>query len=125
MIAFHNDMFIPIYHYLNQKYNYKINENIYSFKKNNQLNFKDVKLSEFPVYKLFKELDKSDPSNIIKFNVANEYAVDSFKNGEILYTDIYKIIDKFTSLNLNYKLNNIKDIINYHEFLEIKVNENY
>ena len=125
MIVFHNDMFIPIYHFLNQKYNYRIKEKTYSFKKNNQLNFKDVKLSEFPVYKLFKELDKTNPSNIIKFNVANEYAVDSFRYGKILYTDIYKIIDKFTSLNFDYKLNNIKDIINYHEFLEIKINENH
>ena len=31
-------------------------------------------------YKCFKSLDKSDPANVIKFNVANEYAVKLFKN---------------------------------------------
>ncbi len=40
------------------------------------------------------------------------------KNKLIKYTDIYKIIKKVCSLNLNYRLNTIKDIINYHELLE-------
>ena len=70
-------------------------------------------------------MNKSDPSNIIKFNVANEYAVNQFKKKRIKYTDILNIIDKITSINLNYKLNNIKDIISYHELLEIKINEIY
>ena len=65
------------------------------------------------------------PSNLIKFNVGNEYAVELFKNNSIRYTDIYNIIKKITSLNLNYNLNNIKDIIQYHEYLEIKINEKF
>ena len=34
------------------------------------------------------------------------------------YTDIYTIIKKATSLNLYSSLNNIKDIIDYHEKFE-------
>ena len=34
-------------------------------------------------------------------------------------TDIYKIIDKVISLNLNSTVNTIKDVINYHEKLKI------
>jgi 1-deoxy-D-xylulose 5-phosphate reductoisomerase len=77
----------------------------------------------FPVYNFFKNLNKSDPSNIIKFNVGNEYAVNLFKYNKIKYTEILKIISKITSINIEFKLNNIRDIINYHELLEIKINE--
>ena len=45
------------------------------------------------------------------------------KISKIKYTEILKIISKITSINMEYKLNNIKDIINYHELLEIKINE--
>ena len=61
---------------------------------------------------------KKDPLNLIKFNIGNEFAVNLFKNKKILYTDIYKIIKKIVSLNLYSKLNNIKDIIKYHEEIE-------
>ena len=70
-------------------------------------------------------MNKADPSNIIKFNVANEFSVNLFKNNHIKYTDILKLVTKISSINLNYKLNSIKDIINYHELLEIKINEKF
>ena len=125
LVAFHNDMTIPIFHFLNQSLNKKLNKNEFDFNTKNQLNFFEIKTKEFPIYKIYLNMDKSDPSNIIKFNVANEYAVNQFKKNCIKYTDILNIIDKITSLNLNYKLNNIKDILNYHELLENKINEIY
>ena len=73
---------------------------------------------------MFRQIDKSDPSNLINFNVANEYAVNLFKEKLIKYTDIYKIVAKISSLNLNYKLKNINDIIKYHKLLERKIDEN-
>ena len=66
-------------------------------------------------------MDKNNPENLIKFNIANEFAVDLFKNTRIAYTDIYTIIKKATSLNLYSSLNNIKDIIDYHENFERKL----
>ena len=66
-------------------------------------------------------MDKEKPQNLIKFNVGNEYAVNLFKNKLIKYTDIYNIIQKVTSLNLYSPVNTIKDIINYHEEIEIKL----
>ncbi len=125
LVAFHNDMTIPIFHFLNQSLNKNLNKNEFEFNTKNQLNFFEIKTKEFPIYKIYLNMDKSDPSNIIKFNVANEYAVNQFKKKCIKYTDILNIIDKITSLNLNYKLNNIKDILNYHELLENKINEIY
>ena len=125
MIAFQNDMLIPIYNFLNQKFNYILNEDRFRISNNQSLNFYNVKKQEFPVYEFFKNLNKSDPSNIIKFNVGNEYAVNLFKNNKIKYTEILKIINKITSINIKYKLNNIKDIINYHELLEIEISEKF
>ena len=125
MVAFHNDMTIPIYHFLNQYSNYELNENKFSFKGNQKLSFYNVKFDEFPIFKFFNSFNKSDPSNIIKFNVGNEFAVNLFKNNRIKYTDICKIVTKITSLNLNYKLKNIKDIIYYHELLENIINEKF
>ena len=63
-------------------------------------------------------MDKANPSNLIKFNVGNEYAVNLFKNRKIRYPDIYKIIKKAVSLKLYSPLNNIKSIIKYHEDIE-------
>jgi len=48
-----------------------------------------------------------------------------FKNKQIKYTEILKIITKITSINMEYKLNNIKDIIKYHELLENKISEKF
>ena len=121
MIAFYNDMTIPIYHFLNQDQNSTLKYNKFSLVKNSEYKFMDVKFSEFPILKLFNEMDKYEPTNIIKFNVANEFAVNLFKNNIIKYTDIYKIVAKITSLNLNYKLKSIKDILEYHELLERKI----
>ena len=125
MVAFQNDMFIPIYNFLNQKFNYVLNRDKFRISNNQSFNFFNVKNQEFPIYKFFKNLNKSDPSNIIKFNVGNEYAVNLFKNKKIKYTEILKIISKITSINMEYKLNNIKDILNYHELLEIKISEKF
>ncbi len=119
---FKNDMKIPIINFLllsefKQKH---MNNNLF-IKNYENLNFSNVKNTVFPIYKLFKNLDKEKPQNLIKFNVGNEFAVNLFKNKLIKYTDIYNIIQKVTSLNLYSPVNTIKDIINYHEEIEIKL----
>ncbi len=119
--AFKNDMSIPLVcflmltNYKNRKYNAKL-----SLSHINKLEFKSVNNDIFPIYKFFINLDKSKPSNIIKFNIGNEIAVNMFKNKIIKYTEIIKIIKKVVSLNLNSPLNNIKDIIKFHEDVEYK-----
>ena len=119
---FKNDMKIPILNFLqsNKSKYVKNSENLY-IKNLTSLNFQDVKNDIFPIYKFFKNIDKKKPQNLIKFNIGNEYAVNLFKNKKINYTDIFKIIQKVTSLNLNYSVNTIKDIINYHEEIENKL----
>ena len=105
---FKNDMKIPIINFLllsefKQKH---MNNNLF-IKNYENLNFSNVKNTVFPIYKLFK--------------IGNEFAVNLFKNKLIKYTDIYNIIQKVTSLNLYSPVNTIKDIINYHEEIENKL----
>ena len=120
--SFKNNMDIPILNFLlfsKLKHN-KIINNLYLDNYCN-FNFEQVNNNVFPIYNLFKKIDKNNPKNFINFNIGNEYAVNLFKNKIIKYTDIYKIIDKVLSLNLNSSVNNIKDIIKYHEELEHKI----
>jgi len=123
MNSFKNDMQIPIINFLSQsKKTKEVNKNLfYNFY--NQFNFLKVDNSVFPIYKYFLNLDKSNPANLIKFNIGNEYAVNLFKKNLIKYTDIYKIIKKVGYLNLYYPLNTIKDIIIYHERIEKKLKD--
>ena len=123
LIMFKNDMSIPIFNFLlksnsRNKKNNLIKNSDYQNYSYSKLEFLNVTDSIFPIYKLFKSLDKNDPSNLIKFNVGNEYAVNLFKKNLIKYTDIYKIINKVGSLNLYYPLKTIKDVLKYHEDLE-------
>ena len=118
---FKNDMSIPIINFLLQS-KFKLNENnnnLY-FKRNSQLDFYEVRNQVFPIYNFFKKMNKKNPANLIKFNTGNELAVNMFKNNLIKYTDIIEIIKKVVSIKLNSPLNNIKDIINYHEKIEKK-----
>ncbi len=117
---FKNDMSIPIFNFLlNSKSNYKNKNNKLFIKNYKSLNFYEVKNDIFPIYKFFTKLDKKRPQNIIKFNIGNEFAVNLFKNKIINYTDIYKIIKKVSSLNLYYPVNTIKEVIKYHEKVEL------
>ena len=118
---FKNDMSIPIINFLLQsKFKLKKNNNNLYFKTNSQLDFYKVQDQVFPIYNFFKKMNKKNPANLIKFNTGNELAVNMFKNNLIKYTDIIEIIKKVVSIELNSPLNNIKDIINYHEKIEKK-----
>ena len=121
--AFKNDMNIPILNFLfcsNLKYKNMNNKLFINEYKN--YNFENVKSSKFPIYDFFCKIDKKKPQNIIKFNIGNEFAVNLFKNKKIKYTDIYRIIEKVTSLNLYSSVNTIKDVIDYHDEVENKIN---
>ena len=122
--SFHNDMKIPIYNFLSSSASkYQKLNNKFLLKNYTNLTFENVKNDIFPIYNYFKKIDKNLPQNLIKFNIGNEYAVNLFKNNIIRYTDIDRIIRKVTSLNLYSRVNNIKDIIKYHEEVENKLHK--
>ena len=126
MIYFHNDMKIPLMNFLN-------NSNIFKLPKLKNLiycnhyilNFFQVSKDIFPLYFYFKSIDKTNPCNLIKFNIGNEYAVDLFKQKKINYPEIMQIIKEITSLNFNSDVNTIDKIIQYHENLKEYIQDNY
>ena len=119
---FKNNMSIPILNFLLKSSNKNTPSKSELFiNKYNNLQFEEVRRDVFPIYNYFNKINKNKPQNLIKFNIGNEFAVNLFKNGNIKYTDIYKIIKKITSLNLYSSVNTIKDIIHYHEEIEFKL----
>ena len=126
MIYFHNDMKIPLMNFLDNTKTPKLTEhNKFNFKKQLNLNFLQVSKDTYPLYFYFKSIDKTNPCNLIKFNVGNEYAVDLFKQKKINYPEIMQIIKEITSLNINSDVNTISKIIKYHEDLEEYIKDKY
>ena len=75
--------------------------------------------TNFPILKIFKNMDKNKHENVIKFNIGNELAVQLFSKGEIKFKDITNIIEKSILIDFNFKLNNIKNILLYqNEFFK-------
>ena len=126
MIYFQNDMRIPLINFLDNNNSLKLPK-YKKFDLLNQLNlnFFQVSKDNYPLYFYFKSIDKTNPCNLIKFNVGNEYAVDLFKENKINYPEIMQIIKEITSLNFNSDVNTIEKIIQYHEDLKEYIQENY
>ena len=90
-----------------------------SMKKNISLNFYKPNFKQFPILNIFNEIEKS-PINLIKFNCANEFAVNLFAEKKINFGDIHNIIANSLSLDLINQVNNVKNIIDFqNNFIEI------
>ena len=126
LIYFYNDMKIPLINFLNQNsFNYLPINKKFNFMNEFSLNFSKVNNEIYPIYKFFKSIDKSNPRNLIKFNLGNEYAVDLFKQKKIKYIEILQLIKEITSLNIDSDVNNIHNIIQYHENLKLYITTNF
>ena len=120
---FYNDMSIPILNFMKYITNKKIIKiDKFKFNKNLNLNFIDVDKNKFPIYDIFKNIDYKSPQQIIKFNVANQYAVELFKKDKVKYIQMPKIIEKSISYELKASINSIGSIIKYEkEFNKIMI----
>ena len=117
MNYFYHDMSIPISNFLKYAIKNKgqdIYKKKYNFKLKNRLDFDKPKISNYPILKTFYNLKKNNPINVIKFNCANEMAVELFIKKMINFRDINKFIDKSLSLDLHSKVNTINNIIKFH-----------
>ena len=120
---FYHDMFIPIFNFFKisckstlKKYP---NDN-FNLKRNLSLNFYKPNNLNYPILKIFEQMDKYQHKNIINFNSGNELAVKLFSEGKINFGDINKIIEKSLSVDLKIELNSINNIIMYqNEFIKI------
>ncbi len=103
---------------INEK-KYPILNSNYNFKINSSLNFYKPNLRKFPILNIFNEIEKS-PINLIKFNCANEFAVNLFAEKKINFGDIHNIIANSLSLDLKNQVNNVKNIIDFqNNFIDI------
>ena len=122
MNYFYHDMYIPLFNFfsesINEK-NYPILNSNYDFKINSSLNFFKPNSKQFPILNVFNEIEKS-PINLIKFNCANEFAVNLFAEKKINFGNIHNIIANSLLLELKSKVNNVKKIIDFqNNFIEI------
>ena len=118
---FYPDMFIPIFNFINYHYNTKIQikqKNSFVFNSVDNFDFYDVNLKRYPIVKLFENLNKNSSSEIIKFNTANEVAVENFKLGKIKFNEIHVFIDNSLSLDFTHKTNSINDIIVFQNYFK-------
>ena len=126
--SFHPDMFIPIFNFF---YDNHIPRYIipkvkkFNFSNVKSLNFYEVDDDQFPVYKIFKKINKNSPLDLIKFNCANQFAVDLFKDKKIQYDQIPLFINKALKITLNYPVNNIKNIIIFQNAFNEKLISQY
>jgi len=126
--SFYPDMFIPIFNFFHE--NHSTHNKITKVKKFNfdnvkSLNFHEVNDKQFPIYKIFNKLNKNSPVDLIKFNCANQYAVDLFKNNKIRYDQIPILINKSLKIKTNYAVNNIENIIKFQNVFNKKLISQY
>ena len=76
---------------------------------------------KYPIYNIFKKINKYSIIEIIKFNCANEIAVEYFKNNIIKYSQIHEFIDNSLSLDFNNPLNTIDQIITFQNNFKLKI----
>ena len=117
MNYFYHDMSIPISNFLTygiKDNQFKVLNKKFNFKLNDKLFFDKPKALKYPILTTFYNLNKNSPINVIKFNCANEIAVELFFKKIINFKDINKFIDKSLSIDLHSKVNTIDSIIKYH-----------
>ena len=127
MNYFYHDMSIPLSIFFSSLKKNQMNKIVknYNFNTKSIFNFSEVPLNKFPIFKIFKNINKKSPKNLIKFNCSNEFAVDLFKNNSISFRDIHKIIKWGLSLNLNFKVNNINNVIIYQKKFMLLLKSSY
>ena len=124
---FYHDMFIPIFNFFNSNKKSHIHYNFKKFKFSNNLNlnFIPIEYNRYPIVKLFENIDKNNPSELIKFNCANEYSVNLFINKIIDYTQIVNVLQKCLDIDINISVKDIRSIIEFQKKYIEKINETF
>ena len=128
MNYFYHDMFIPLFNFF--AYSTGINKfpiisKKYEFSHVNSLNFFKPDTKKYPILKIFNQIDKSKPINLIKFNCANEFAVNLFAQKKINFGNIHKIILDSLALDLETNTNDINNIIEFQRLYYEKLQFNF
>ena len=125
---FYHDMFIPLFNffsYSSRIEKFPLFNKKYDFSHVNSLNFFKPDMKKYPILKIFNQIDKSKPINLIKFNCANEFAVNLFAKKKINFGNIHKIILKSLTLELETNTNDINNIIEFQRLYYEKLRYNF
>ena len=116
-----NDMSIPIYAILSNNINSENPYNNLDLTKIKSLNFIKPDKNKFESLKIFDQINKNSPSEIIIFNTSNEYAVNLFIQNKIKFVEITKIIKKSLNELEKSNIHNINDVIEYQSYIYDKL----
>ena len=125
---FYHDMFIPLYNFFSYSTRidkFPLYKQKFDFRHVNSLNFFKPDMKIYPILKIFSQIDKSKPINLIKFNCANEFAVNLFAQKKINFGNIHKIILDSLALDLETNTNDINNIIEFQRLYYEKLQFNF
>jgi len=105
------DMRIPISYCLAYPRRLRINQSRLKLTELNTLQFRDVDMVRYPVFKLARDCLSEGGVSSIFFNAANEVAVGSFLAGEIGFLDIYSVVASVMERLEHYRVQTIDDVL--------------
>jgi 1-deoxy-D-xylulose-5-phosphate reductoisomerase len=105
------DMQIPISYCLAYPRRLKMNQSRLTLTDLNSLQFFDVDLARYPLFKLARDCLREGGVSSIFFNAANEVAVGSFLVGEVGFLDIYSIVGSVMERLEQYRVQTIEDVL--------------
>ena len=129
IIVHDTTMKVPIFNTLFLNDNRKLKTNKININILNNLNFKNVNSTQFPMTKLLNLLPDNHSLFETVIVAANDKLVELFLNNKIRFTDIqknlFKIIKKKEFQKFKKKLPiNIKDITNLNDYVRLKIDQN-
>ena len=105
------DMRIPISYCLAYPRRIRMNQPKLKLTELNNLQFFDVEVARYPVFKVARECLREGGVSSIFFNAANEVAVGSFLAGEVSFLDIYSIVASVMDKLEQHRVEEIDDVI--------------
>jgi 1-deoxy-D-xylulose-5-phosphate reductoisomerase len=105
------DMRIPISYCLAYPRRIRMNHPKLKLTELNNLQFLDVEVARYPVFKVARDCLREGGVSSIFFNAANEVAVGSFLAGEVSFLDIYSIVASVLETLEQHRVEAIDDVL--------------
>ena len=126
IIAHDTTMKIPIFNTIYYQCNRRLSTKKINFDKLNDLDFREIDFSKFPIDKILKILPHNESLFETILVSTNDFLVDKFLNKKIKFTDIHNILIKFIRLKefTKYKVlvaKSANDIINTKNYVHFKL----
>ena len=130
IVAHDTTMKVPIFNTLFFGTNFKCKTKNLDINSLNNLNFKKVNLSRYPMVKILKILPKKNSLFETVIVSANDTFVNLFLEKKISFLDIHKELFKVLKLNVYSKYKNIKpkrlnDIIDLNNYVSTNIRKKY